>query len=68
LGIDFQFDQHGNYYPIVFVNEFWIMREHLTPINETVTSLPLGIVIHSLMPWLVHSFFSIVKSKEQLCL
>jgi hypothetical protein len=66
---DFQFDQHGNYYPIIFVNEFWIMREHLTPINETVMSLPLGIVIHLL---LVHvliclfNFFDCKKSNEQL--
>jgi hypothetical protein len=26
----------GYYLPILFVNDFWILREHLTLINETV--------------------------------
>ncbi|XP_054806037.1 uncharacterized protein LOC129308731 [Prosopis cineraria] len=30
-----------NYYPIVFFNEFWLLRDKLIPINETVTELPL---------------------------
>jgi hypothetical protein len=26
----------GYYLPILFVNDFWLLREHLTSINETV--------------------------------
>jgi len=49
----FQFDQHGNYYPVIFVNEFWIMREHLSPINDTVKFLPLEMTYEpiSLLKW-----------------
>lgn len=28
---------HSGYYlPVLFVNDFWILKDHLTPINETV--------------------------------
>lgn len=26
----------GYYLPTLFVNDFWLIREHLTPINDTV--------------------------------
>ncbi|KAJ7957133.1 cleft lip and palate transmembrane protein 1-like [Quillaja saponaria] len=35
----------GNYYPIVFFNEFWLLRNKLIPINETVTELPLNLEV-----------------------
>jgi hypothetical protein len=35
------FDAVGNYYPVIFCNEFWVMREHMFPINETVNELTL---------------------------
>lgn len=35
----------GNYYPIVFFNEFWLLREKLIPINETVGDLPLNLEV-----------------------
>ncbi|KAL5820107.1 hypothetical protein ACOSQ4_023949 [Xanthoceras sorbifolium] len=35
----------GNYYPIIFFNEFWLLREKLIPINETVTELPLNLEV-----------------------
>ncbi|CAA7396504.1 unnamed protein product [Spirodela intermedia] len=31
----------GNYYPTVYFNEFWLLRDKLMPLNETVTELPL---------------------------
>jgi len=30
-----------NYYPTVFFNEFWLLRDKLILINETVSELPL---------------------------
>lgn len=35
----------GNYYPTVFFNEFWLLRDKLIAINETVTELPLHLEV-----------------------
>ncbi|KAL2347127.1 hypothetical protein Fmac_001127 [Flemingia macrophylla] len=35
----------GNYYPIVFFNEFWLLRDKLIPLNETVTELSLNLEV-----------------------
>ncbi|XP_028770920.1 cleft lip and palate transmembrane protein 1 homolog [Neltuma alba] len=34
-----------DYYPIVFFNEFWLLRDKLMPVNETVTELPLHLEV-----------------------
>ena len=34
---------NGWYYPIVYPNEFWLLRDHMVEINNTVKSLPLYI-------------------------
>ena len=43
----------GAYLPPVFINEFWRPKSALTPINETVTELPLRLDFSctSLMRW-----------------
>ncbi|KAK1287779.1 hypothetical protein QJS10_CPB19g00206 [Acorus calamus] len=33
----------GNYYPTIYFNEFWLLRDKLIPINETVTELTLNL-------------------------
>lgn len=35
----------GNYYPIVYFNEFWLLRDKLIPLNETVTKLQLNLEV-----------------------
>lgn len=35
----------GNYYPTIYLNEFWLLRDKLIPINETVTELPLHLEV-----------------------
>ncbi|EXB64075.1 hypothetical protein L484_013085 [Morus notabilis] len=35
----------GNYYPAVFFNEFWLLRDKLIQLNETVTELPLNLEV-----------------------
>lgn len=35
----------GNYYPTIFFNEFWLLRDKFIPINETVTELPLNLEV-----------------------
>lgn len=35
----------GNYYPTVFFNEFWLLRDKLIALNETVEELPLNLEV-----------------------
>ncbi|KAJ7518565.1 hypothetical protein O6H91_21G074800 [Diphasiastrum complanatum] len=35
----------GNYYPTVFLNEFWMLKDKLIPVNETVDELVLNIEV-----------------------
>lgn len=35
----------GNYYPMVYFNEFWLLRDKLIVLNETVTELPLNLEV-----------------------
>ncbi|GLT48973.1 hypothetical protein SLA2020_225600 [Shorea laevis] len=35
----------GNYYPTIFFNEFWLLRDKLIAINETVNELPLNLEV-----------------------
>lgn len=35
----------GNYFPTVFFNEFWLLRDKLIAVNETVTELPLHLEV-----------------------
>ncbi|KAK0553034.1 hypothetical protein OC846_002650 [Tilletia horrida] len=38
------------YYPVVFPNDFWLLRGHMNPINHTVKALPLHINLYSSTP------------------
>lgn len=46
-----KFDSQGRYYPTLYVNEFWLFREHLYPINETTPELPLHLEYNTLSLW-----------------
>lgn len=35
----------GNYYPTVFFNEFWLLRDKLIAMNDTVTEVPLHLEV-----------------------
>ncbi|KAJ8765303.1 hypothetical protein K2173_012000 [Erythroxylum novogranatense] len=35
----------GNYFPTVFFNEFWLLRDKLIPINATVSELPINLEV-----------------------
>ncbi|XAR51054.1 hypothetical protein NMG60_11005563 [Bertholletia excelsa] len=35
----------GNYYPTIFFNEFWLLRDKLIPINDTVKELLLNLEV-----------------------
>lgn len=43
----------GNYFPTIFFNEFWLLRDKLISVNETVAELPLNLELGpiSLTKW-----------------
>lgn len=53
--------QNGWYYPVLFVNTFWQLRTHMTPLNSTVTKLPLHIDLQNFANWK----FSIIASIDE---
>ncbi|KAG8895109.1 hypothetical protein FRC01_012561, partial [Tulasnella sp. 417] len=38
----------GFYYPVLFPNDFWLLRQHMAPINTTTPTLPLRITYHAI--------------------
>ena len=44
-------DDSMTYQPTVFFNDFWLMRKHLVPVNETVTELPLHLSLSGMGNW-----------------
>ena len=46
-------DETGDYFPILFFDEFWLFREHFIPINKTVEFLNITLSYSplSLMKW-----------------
>lgn len=43
--------KNGWYYPVLFVNTFWQLTNHMTVLNETVKELPLRIDLKNLVNW-----------------
>lgn len=35
----------GNYYPTIYFNEFWLLRDKLIRVNDTVNELPLNLEV-----------------------
>lgn len=48
LDSHYKFDANGNYYPIMWINEFWLLRENLMPLNDTVKELKLDLAFEPL--------------------
>ena len=51
--------QNGWYYPVLFVNTFWQLKDHMTELNSTVTSLPIRINLNNLNNWKFSLYASI---------
>lgn len=43
--------QNSWYYPILFVNGFWQLKNQYNPVNETVKTLPVHIELNNLAQW-----------------
>ena len=57
--------QNGWYYPILFVNTFWQLRDHMTEMNSTVKILPLHITLNNLNNWKFSLYASIDEGMKQ---
>lgn len=52
-----QFDEEGNYYPLVYFNVFWLLHDKLVPMNESVSNVTLHLDYGhiSLTWWVPHN-------------
>lgn len=57
--------QNTWYYPILFVNTFWQLRDHMSELNSTVETLPLHITLNNMANWKMSLFASIDESMKQ---
>ncbi|KAL8830720.1 MAG: hypothetical protein Q9170_005600 [Blastenia crenularia] len=57
--------QNGWYYPILFVNTFWQLRDHMIELNSTVKELPLHIDLNNLANWKFSLYASIGEGQKQ---
>jgi len=54
--------QNGWYYPILYVNTFWQLRDHMIEVNNTVKTLPIHISLNNLNNWKFALYASIDES------
>ncbi|KAI9669814.1 MAG: hypothetical protein M1817_004555 [Caeruleum heppii] len=57
--------QNGWYYPILFINTFWQLRDHMTELNSTVDRLPLHITLNNQKNWQFSMLSSIDEGMKQ---
>ena len=57
--------QIGWYYPILYVNTFWQLRDYMTELNDTVKTLPIHITLNNLNNWKFSLYASIDESVKQ---
>lgn len=52
-------------YPVLFNNDFWLLREHMNPVNATVKTLPLQIDLTSMTFFKFQLFSAITDSFDK---
>ena len=52
------------YYPTIFFNEFWTLRENLIPINETLKEATIALDLTQMGLWKFTIFSQVEKSFE----
>jgi hypothetical protein len=51
--------QHGWYYPILFPNTFWQLKNQMIELNDTVKTLPLNVNLNNLAHWKFNLYASV---------
>lgn len=49
-------ETNGYYYPMIYFNEFWLLKSNLIEVNETVPSVSIELTVSSIRPWLVQIY------------
>ncbi|KAH9901964.1 cleft lip and palate transmembrane 1 [Xylariomycetidae sp. FL2044] len=58
--------QNSWYYPVLYVNQFWQMKTHMTLLNETVKTLPMRLDLTNMKNWQFNIMASVdFNSKHQ---
>ncbi|KAH0609741.1 uncharacterized protein H6S33_012287 [Morchella sextelata] len=57
--------RNGWYYPIFYINDFWLLKEHMVEINSTVKSLPMHINLAPTPFWKFQIYSSLDASFKQ---
>lgn len=57
--------QHSWYYPVMYPNTFWQLRDQMTELNNTVTRLPLHLKFNNLANWKFSLYATIDDSVKQ---
>lgn len=52
------------YYPTIYFNEFWVLRENLVPLNETVKEVIIALDLTQMPMWKFTIFSQVEKSFE----
>lgn len=57
--------QNGWYYPILYPNTFWQLKDHMTELNSSVTSVNLNMNLNNLKHWKFSMFASVDEGMKQ---
>ncbi|KAK4156481.1 cleft lip and palate transmembrane protein 1-domain-containing protein [Chaetomidium leptoderma] len=57
--------QNSWYYPMLFVNNFWQLKSHMTQLNDTVQTMPIRIDLNNLADWKFKTMASIDMSGKE---
>lgn len=57
--------QNSWYYPILFINTFWQLKDHMTELNSTVKTLPFHVDLNNLANWKFSLMASIDEGMKQ---
>ena len=52
------------YYPTIYFNEFWMLRDHLIPVNDTVKEIQISLDLSQMPMWKFTIFSQVEKSFE----
>ena len=52
------------YYPTIYFNEFWLLRDHLIPVNDTVDEVQISLDLSQMPMWKFTIFSQVEKSFE----
>ena len=52
------------YYPTIYFNEFWMLRDHLIPVNDTVKEVQISLDLGQMPMWKFTIFSQVEKSFE----